>query len=212
MRRHTIPALVAAAALGLTACSGSGSEEASPSESSAEATTSAEPSESGDAGEASTEPEQSSAARDVVDDPPDTDWQAALDAARDEFSGDVSEIELEPAEGGGLEYKIELIGEDAEYAVQLDADTLDKLSEETEGLDDDAAEEHRETFDPAGLIDLDEAVSAARDEQDGAITSWQIEGNDDGSVLYEFDILPAGASDDIEVQIDAEDGSVIHDS
>ena len=55
-------------------------------------------------------------------------------------------------------------------------------------------------------------MGTARNEQDGAITSWKIEGKDDGSVQYEFDILPDGASDDIEVQVDAKDGSVIHDS
>lgn len=211
MRRHTIAALVATAALGLTACSGSGSEDASPSESATETTTSASPSESSSSSESSASP-SSSQGRDVVDEAPNKDWQAALDAARDEFSGDPSKIELESAEDGGLEYKIELISKDSEYTVQLDADTLDKLSDEMEDLGDDAAEEQRGAFDPADLIDLDEAVSAARDEQDGAITSWKLEGKDDGRVQYEFDILPGGATDDIEVQVDAEDGSIIQDS
>lgn len=98
--------------------------------------------------------------------------------------------------------------------MQFDADILEKLSEDTDDLGDDAAEELAETFDPSKVIDLEEAASAARNERDGIITEWKIEGEDSGRVRYEFEIRPAGTSpdtDDEEVQIDAEDGSVIRD-
>lgn len=205
MRRHTIIAVIATASLSLvTACSEADGGSSSSTPSAAEAS-----------GAASTETSQSSDAdedRDVVDDPPSKDWQEALDAAHDEFSGDVSKIELEPQEDGDLEYKVELMSADTEYAVQYDADTLEKVSDEEDDLGDDAEEKRNETFDPETLIDLDEAVSTARDQQDGAITSWKIEGKDTGRVQYEFDVLPDGASEDVEVQIDAEDGSIINDS
>lgn len=208
MRRTTIPALVATAAIGLTACSGS--DDASSDGSSAETTTSAGSSDT--TGETD-ESQSSSDTRDVVDSPPTEDMHAALDATRDSLPGAVSKIELESAETGGLAYKIELVSEDMEYSAQFDADTLDQLGEDRDELDpDDAAEAQKQTFDINDLIDLDEAVGTARDEQDGAVTSWKIEGKDDGSVQYEFDILPDDATDDVEVQIDAEDGSVIHDS
>lgn len=96
--------------------------------------------------------------------------------------------------------------------MQFDADTLDKISEDRDDLGDDAAEDRKEIFDPTKVIDLEAAADTARQEQDGTITEWKIEGKDTGRVQYEFDITPDGGSDDVEVQIDAQDGSVIEDS
>lgn len=138
--------------------------------------------------------------------------QDALTAARDKFSGDVSKIELETQQAGGLEYKIELVSADSEYAVQFDADSLEKLSEKRDDLGDDTEENRKKTFDPATLISLEDAASAAREQQNGVITKWKIEGKDNGVVQYEFDIQLDGASGDTEVQINAKDGSVIQDS
>lgn len=52
--------------------------------------------------------------RDVIDDPPSKTWQDALDAANEEFSGDVNKIGLEESEDDGLEYKVELLSADTE--------------------------------------------------------------------------------------------------
>jgi uncharacterized membrane protein YkoI len=41
------------------------------------------------------------------------------------------------------------------------------------------------------------------------ITAWKVEGKDSDLVQYEFDILPPGADEDVEVAINANDGSVI---
>lgn len=150
--------------------------------------------------------------RDLVDNPPGKSWQDALEAARGEFTGDPSKIELETNDRGTIEYKIELKSADTEYTVEYDAETLEKLSEEKESLGDEAAEELKETFDPDSLIGLKDAVATARGEQAGTITSWKIEGQDDGRAKYEFDILPEGSTQDIEVEIDAKDGTVIADS
>lgn len=208
-------ALAAAVSLGLLAgCSG-------PDPTSSETPTSPEPSTSQPDDSTSAtpdptpQPEESasdSADGDVVANPPSKNMQDALTAAQDEFSGDVSKIELETQQAGGLEYKIELVSADTEYAVQFDADSLEKLSEKRDDLGDDAEEDHKKTFDPASLISLEEAASTAREQQDGVITKWKIEGKDSGVVQYEFDIQPDGASGDTEVQINAKDGSVIQDS
>ncbi len=208
MRRLVL--LAAAVVLGLAGCGGSGSTSDSPQQ-----TDVPQQSASGESGTAGPTTESTSPSaegkRDVVDDPPDKGWSDALAAARKEFTGDVSKIELEPRDSGGLEYKIELMSRDTKYAVQYDADTLEKLSEKKDDLGSDAAKKRKETFDPDDMIGLDEAVGTARDQQAGTVTSWKLEGKDTGRVQYEFDILPDGASDDVEVQIDATDGGVIQD-
>lgn len=154
-------------------------------------------------------PQVALAVADVVSDPPPKAMQEALDAALNEFSGDVTKIELEPGLGGRLEYKIELISSDTEYEVQYDASTLEKLSEEREALGEDADQERQQAFDPDAVVSLEEAVNAARDYQAGAITEWKLEGKDNGLVQYEFDIQPGADADDVEVKVNAMDGSVI---
>ncbi len=218
MRRHAIPALIAAASLSLvSACSSSEPGPASESVSSAE--TSAAPSASSSTGagaDPTASPEVSgdtAAGDDVVSRPPSKSAKDALEAARKDFDGQVSKIELEAKRGGGLEYKIEQKSGTAERAVQLDADSLATLSEKTEDLGDDAAEELKETFDPDALISLEDAAKTAREQvPDGVITKWKIEGKDTGKAIYEFDIRPQGAAQDQEVQVDAKDGSIVKDS
>lgn len=146
--------------------------------------------------------------KDIVDNAPKKRWNDALDKARDEFDGDVSKIELEPHDDGGLEYKIELMSKDTKFAVQYDADDLSTRSTKRDDLGDDAAKKRRKTFSTDDLISLDEAAKKARDEQSGTITKWKVEGSDDGAPHYEFDILPDGASEDVEIKVDATDGSI----
>lgn len=137
---------------------------------------------------------------------------ALIAAAREDFDGKVNKIELERQEGGGLEYEVEQLSETTKHVGEYDADSLARLSEKTDSLGDDAAEDLKETFDPGDLIDLDEAAKTARDEVDGVISQWKIEGKDSGKVVYEFDIRPQGASDGQEVHVDAEDGAIVKDS
>lgn len=146
---------------------------------------------------------------DIVASPPEKSWQDALDAARDEFDGGVSKIELERQDRGGMEYKIELISSDTKFEIQFDADTLEVLSQKKDDLGDDAEKKQARIFDPADAIDLDEAADIARGEVDGVIEEWKLEGKDDGRVQYEFDIVPDGETDDIEVEIDALTGRVL---
>lgn len=148
---------------------------------------------------------------DVVANPPEKTWKDALDAAKAEFDGDVTKIELEQRRSGGLEYKIELISSDTEFSIQFDADTLEVLSTDEDDLDDDADEERSKVFDPADMINLEEAAETARGEVDGVIEEWKIEGKDDGRVQYEFDIARDGESGDTEVQVDAKTGELLHD-
>ncbi len=99
----------------------------------------------------------------------------------------------------------------SEYSVQYDAESLDKISDKRENLGDEAAEDLKKAFDPEPAIGLEKAAKAARQQQDGVIGKWKIERKDTGRVQYEFDIRPSGASEDVEIQIDAKDGSVVKD-
>lgn len=206
MRRSFIPVVGLVASFSLaTACSGSQTQAPSSSGASSPVASSSSSSTSSSA-------VSSVANRDVVADAPTKSWQQALDAARKDFTGDVAKIELEAHEGDGLEYKIELMSSDTKYAVQYDAETLAKLSDKRDNLGDDAVKERKETFDPGLIIGLDKAAMTARQQQDGIITEWKIEGKDSGRVLYEFDIRTDGDRQDTEVQVDANDGSIVRDS
>lgn len=199
--RSAVSCLAAATCLVVvSACSFGDDSDSSPTSSSS--SSSSAPSESSP---------NSNQDADVIANPPSKTSQEALAAAQKEFSGDVTKIELERQQGGGLEYKIELVSDKSEYSVQYDAETLEMISDKSEDLGDDAAEDRKKSFDPDTVIDLDQAVQAARKQQDGTIGKWKIEGKDTGRVQYEFDIRLSGSSEDVEVQIDAKDGSVVKD-
>lgn len=146
---------------------------------------------------------------DLIENPPARTWQDALDAANEMFDGGVSKIELEEEDSGRREYKIELISSSEKFAVKFDADTLEELSSKTDDLGDDADEKRNRIFDVGDIISLEEAADIARGEVDGVIEEWKIEGKDDGRIEYEFDIVPEGETDDIEVEIDAKTGEVL---
>ena len=219
MPHPVLPALVLGAVLATSAC-GASSEGGSgtsapggqaPATSAAASPSSAATSGSSASGSPTAASSPSSAdGRDVVADPPAKSWKDAWERARRAFpEGKVSKIELEPAEGGGLEYKVELISADTTFAAQYDADTLAERSAKKDSLGDDASKKQAKTFDPGQMIALDDAAEKARSATSGTITKWKIEGKDDGRVQYEFDVRPAGASEDTEVQIDARNGSVL---
>lgn len=210
MRRHVLPSLIAAASLSLVvSCSGGDADTAADSPTSSASETSS-PSSSESSSSSS-----SGQATDVVASPPSKSWQDALEVAREDFDGKVDEIELERSEGGGLDYRVEQLSATTKHAVQLDVDSLDQVSVDTDGLGDDAAKKQAQTFETDGLIGLEEAARTARGEVDGTITKRKVEGKDTGTVIYELDVLPKGPAQgdqDREVQVDAEDGSIVKDS
>ncbi|MHA3723984.1 PepSY domain-containing protein [Leucobacter sp. HY1910] len=149
-----------------------------------------------------------SSQRDIVADPPAKTAHDALAAAQKIFDGKPSKVELERRHGETLEYKVKLVSPREEYDVQFDAETLEVLREEREPLDADD-NDYDEVFSFEDVVPLADAAAVAREAQSGSIREWKLEGKDDGRVLYEFDIVPQGASDDVEVKVDAFSGSLV---
>lgn len=138
-------------------------------------------------------------------------WQDALKKAQDKFDGDVSKIELEQSDTGTYEYKIELLSDKQKYAMQVDANSGDVISEKTDDFDEDkiGSERQKKRVDMDDVVSLDQAMDAAKGAHDGPINKWKLEGKDSGA-QYEFDIdkgsNPQGG--DYEVQVDAKSGKV----
>lgn len=138
-------------------------------------------------------------------------WQDALKKAQGKFDGDISKIELEQGDTGNYEYKIELLSDQQKYAMQVDANSGDVISEKTDDFDKDkvGSERQKKRVDMDNIVSLQDAMDAAKGAHDGPINKWKLEGKDSGA-QYEFDIdksdNPHG--DDYEVQVDAKSGKV----
>lgn len=140
----------------------------------------------------------------------DISWRDALDMAQDEFDGDVSKIELERRDASHYVYKIELLSDTQKFALQADAKSGEVLDTKTDDLDSDERDSKRQDhrIDLASVTKLEKAINAARQEHDGPINKWKLEGKSGGAV-YEFDITDPDGDEDWEVQIDAHSGDVI---
>ncbi|WP_129661238.1 PepSY domain-containing protein [Rothia uropygialis] len=140
-------------------------------------------------------------------------WNDALKTAQGKFDGDVSKIELEPNPSGKYEYKIELLSDQQKYAIQIDAESGDTVSEKTDDLDqeDIGTERDSDKIDVSNVMSLEDAMKKAKAVHDGPINKWKLEGKERGP-QYEFDIDKSDGSGDNEVQIDAHSGETIPDS
>lgn len=140
----------------------------------------------------------------------DTTWQEALDIAKENFSGDVSKIELEPNDAGRYSYKIELISDKEEYSAHIDANSGELITEDLDDLDSDeqGTERQEKRIDLDKVVSLDKAMDTARAEQSGPVTKWKLEGEATGP-QYEFDINREGAQGDREVHVDAMSGKIL---
>ena len=213
--RAALPLCVSAVLVGAAGCSTTPTDtsaEQAPAPTQSDSAAGADDSSPGDADNAdaaNTDAGTSDpATRDIVADPPTKTAHDALAAAQKLFDGKPSKIELEWRHNTSLEYKVELVSAQETYEVKFDAETLEVLKEELETLDADD-NDLDEVFTPGDVVDLDVAAGAASKAQEGTIREWKLEGKDDGRVLYEFDIVPPGVRDDIEVKVDAFTGDVV---
>lgn len=144
----------------------------------------------------------------------------AIDTANENFDGLVESVSYE-TDDGVTYYEVNLESETEEYEIELDADDLSVINEETEEENNNEksynklSEAHNEE-----AVSLDEAQEAALQEVDGEVTGWQYDVDD---FKYEFEINSNDNNHDdddddedendddgdVEVEIDAKNGDVV---
>lgn len=130
-----------------------------------------------------------------------TSWLDAVDIAKAQFDGGVTEIELD-WNHNRYAYKIELASATDEYEVRIDADTGETISESTESIDaDDVASTQAEVIDLSRVVSWEDALASALSAQAGVVDEWKLEGKSEGP-QYEFDIVD-DSGEDFEVTLDA---------
>lgn len=134
-------------------------------------------------------------------------WVDAVDIAKKQFDGDVTEVELD-WNIDRYAYKIELVSATEEYEVIIDADTGEKSNAHTERIDaEDLATKKSEVIDLDQLVTWESALAAALATQAGSVDEWNLEGRAEGP-QYEFDIVDS-TGNDFDVILDAMTGIVL---
>lgn len=128
----------------------------------------------------------------------------AVSAAQENFDGELTELELDDDNGQWV-YKVHLENDSEEYEVDLSADDLSVLNEETESEDNNDTEDQ---FSYGDAIPHDEAVQTAMDEVGGELESWTLD-RDDGQLEYDVELRNTDNGNDTDVTINAESGEVI---
>ncbi|WP_462419752.1 PepSY domain-containing protein [Salinicoccus sp. Marseille-QA3877] len=128
----------------------------------------------------------------------------AVSAAQENFDGELTELELDDDNGQWV-YKVHLENDSEEYEVDLSADDLSVLNEETESEDNNDTEDQ---FSYGDAIPHDEAVQTAMDEVGGELESWTLD-KDDGQLEYDVELRNTDNGNDTDVTINAESGEVI---
>ncbi len=134
-------------------------------------------------------------------------WLDAVDIAKKQFDGGVTEVELD-WNINRYAYKIELVSATEEYEVLIDADTGEKTNQKTERIDaDDLATKQSEVIDLDRIVPWEEALAAALAAQAGIVDEWNLEGRAEGP-QYQFDIVDTSGND-FDVILDAMTGKVL---
>lgn len=130
--------------------------------------------------------------------------EEAVSTAQENFEGELTELELDDDNGEWI-YEVHLENDSEEYEIQLSADDLSVLNEETESDDNNDAEDQ---FSYGDAIPHDEAVQIALDEAGGELEGWTLD-KDDGQLEYDVDLRNTDNGNDTDVTINAESGEVI---
>lgn len=127
----------------------------------------------------------------------------AVSAAQENFEGELVELELDEDNSEWV-YKVHLENDSEEYEVELSAEDLSVISEETETDDDNDTDDQ---FSYGDAVPHDEAVQTALDESGGELGGWTLD-KDDGQLEYDVEVTNADNGDDTDVTINAESGEV----
>lgn len=134
-------------------------------------------------------------------------WLDAVDIAKKQFEGGVTEVELD-WNINRYAYKIELVSATEEFEVLIDADTGERSNENTERIDaEDLVTKQSEVIDLDQIVPWEDAHAAALAAQAGSVDEWNLEGRAEGP-QYQFDIVDASGND-FDVILDAMTGKVV---
>ncbi|WP_271402106.1 PepSY domain-containing protein [Salinicoccus roseus] len=131
------------------------------------------------------------------------DAEEAVNAASENFDGELVEVELDNEDGQWL-YKVDMESESEEYEAKLSVDDLSVVEEQTESDDDFDTDEH---FSYGDAVPAEEAVQTAMDETNGELEGWTLD-KDDDQLQYEVD-MKNGDNEDSDVTINAENGEIV---
>lgn len=131
------------------------------------------------------------------------DAEEAVNAASENFDGELVEVELDNEDGQWL-YKVDMESESEEYEAKLSVDDLSVVEEQTESDDDFDTDEH---FSYGDAVPAEEAVQTAMDETNGELEGWTLD-KDDDQLQYEVD-MKNGDNGDSDVTINAENGEIV---
>ena len=121
--------------------------------------------------------------------------QRALDAAG---GGDVHSITIDHDRRNGWEWEIEIRNGAQEHDIELSA-ISGEITEHERDQDDDG----ETAVDIADPMPYAEAIELALGAQDGRVSGWSLESDDD-RIHYTVDIVPDGSNDDVDVEVDVE--------
>ncbi|WP_271400212.1 PepSY domain-containing protein [Salinicoccus roseus] len=131
------------------------------------------------------------------------DAEEAVNAASENFDGELVEVELDNEDGQWL-YKVDMESESEEYEAKLSVDDLSVVEEQTESDDDFDTDEH---FSYGDAVPAEVAVQTAMDETNGELEGWTLD-KDDDQLQYEVD-MKNGNNEDSDVTINAENGEIV---
>ncbi len=128
----------------------------------------------------------------------------AVSAAQENFDGDLTGLDLDQDRGDWV-YTVSMQNDTEEYEVDLLAEDLSVMNEETENNDDN---DSNEVFAYEDAIPHEEAVQTAMDEVGGELEGWSLD-MDDGQLQYEVELTNTDSGNDADVTINAETGEVM---
>lgn len=126
-----------------------------------------------------------------------------IEVAREEFEGVITEFELERY-NEGYYYDFEMESDNEELDIKVDAVTLEVIETDYDD-DDDLDSEYRAKLN-GDVHSLEEAIESTREYFDGIITDFDID-DDDGMIVYEFEIRDDHL--EVEVDVNADDLTIV---
>ncbi|WP_080875360.1 PepSY domain-containing protein [Oceanobacillus timonensis] len=143
--------------------------------------------------------------------------EEATKKLEEEYQGTIKELELDK-EGNNLYYEAEIIADNQEYDVVIDAASGEVVYEEKD--DDDRDEERnmeadqqkankeneQNHVDRSNFIAQEEAIEIAKQEFDGEVVEMEFD-HDDGKYVYELELVNGQKEADIDIH--AETGDIL---